>query len=63
VDTLTNVMGGWSEASCVVVIVAVFASLVVCAVFVSVAGGEFETHVFAPLAGQEERFRRMMVWF
>jgi hypothetical protein len=62
-DTLLNVMGGWSDVSRVVVIVAVFALLVVCAVFVSVTSGEIEKHVFALLTGQEERFRRMRGWF
>jgi hypothetical protein len=62
-DTLTNVMGGQSDASCVVVVVMVFALSVVHAVFVGVAGGEIETHMFAPLTGQEERFRRTRGWF
>jgi hypothetical protein len=47
---------------CVVVVVAVFASSVVCAVFVGVASGEIKTHVFAPLTGKEERFRRTWGW-
>ncbi len=54
-----NIMEGWSDMPCVVVIVAVFALSVVCAVFVGVAGGKIEMHVFALLAGKEERFRRM----
>jgi hypothetical protein len=41
----------------------VFVPLVVCAVFFGVAGGEIETHMFAPLTGREERFRRMRGWF
>jgi hypothetical protein len=36
----------------VVVVVAVFALLVVCTVFVCVASGEIETHMFAPLTGK-----------
>jgi hypothetical protein len=42
--------------------VAAFALSVVCAVFVGVASGENETHVFAPLTGKEERFRRTWGW-
>ena len=41
-----------------VIVVVVFALLVVCAVFVGVAGGEIETHVLIPLTGKEERFGR-----
>jgi hypothetical protein len=43
---------------CDVIVVAVFALLVVCAVFVSVAGGEIEMHMLIPLTGKEERFGR-----
>ncbi len=57
-----NIMEGCSDTPCVVVVVLVFALLVVCAVFVGVAGGEIETHVFALLTGKEERFRRMWGW-
>jgi hypothetical protein len=56
-------MEGWSVAPHVVIVVTMFALLVVCAVFVSVASGEIETHMFAPLTGKEERFRRMRGWF
>jgi hypothetical protein len=59
---LTHLMEGCSDTPCVVLVVAVFAFLAVCAVFFSVAGGEFETHVFAPLTGKEERFRRTRGW-
>jgi hypothetical protein len=45
---LMKVMEGCSDMPCVVVVVAGFALSVVCAVFVSVAGGEIKTHVFAP---------------
>jgi hypothetical protein len=55
-------MEGCSDMPCVVVIVEVFVSLVFCAVFVGVAGGEIETYVFALLTGKEERFRRMWEW-
>jgi hypothetical protein len=55
-------MKGCSNTPCVVVIVAVFAWLVVYAVFVGVAGGEIETHIFALLTGKEERFGRMWGW-
>jgi hypothetical protein len=41
-----------------VIVIEVFALSVVCAVFVGVAGGEIEMHMFAPLTGKEERFRR-----
>ena len=51
-------MESCSDSPCVVVIVVVFALSVVCAVFVGVAGGEIEMHVFAPLTAKEERFRR-----
>ncbi len=27
------------------------------------AGGEIKMHVFAPLTGKEERFKRRMGWF
>jgi hypothetical protein len=47
---------------CDVIVAVAFALLVVCAVFVGVAGGEIETHVFAPLTGKEERFGRMWGW-
>jgi hypothetical protein len=46
-----------------VAVVAVFALSVVCTIFVGVAGGEIETHVFGPLTGKEERFRRTRGWF
>ncbi len=45
-----------------VIVVAVFALLVVCAVFVGVAGGEIKTHVLISLAGKEERFERTWGW-
>jgi hypothetical protein len=45
-----------------VIVVAVFASLVVRAVFVGVASGEIETHVLILLAGKEERFGRTWGW-
>jgi hypothetical protein len=61
-DALTNIMEGCSDTPCVVVVVAVFASSVVCAVFVGVAGGEMEMHMFAPLKVKEKRFRRMWGW-
>jgi hypothetical protein len=52
-------MESCSDTPCVVGVAAVFASPVVCAVFVSVAGWEIELHMFAPLTGKEERlFRR-----
>jgi hypothetical protein len=47
---------------CDVIVVAVFASLVVLAVFVGVAGGEIETHMLIPLTGREERFGRTCGW-
>ncbi len=47
---------------CDVIVVAVFALLVVCAVFVGVPGGEIETHVLILLADKEERFGRMWGW-
>jgi hypothetical protein len=56
-------MEGWSDAHRFFVLVTVFASLVVCAIFVGVAGGEIEMHVFDPLKSEEERFRRMRGWF
>ena len=46
----------------VVVIVTVFALLVVHAVFVDVASGEIEMHLFGSLTGQEERFGRTWGW-
>jgi hypothetical protein len=46
-----------------VLAVMVFALLVVHAIFDGVAGGEIEKHVFDPLTGKEERFRRMRGWF
>jgi hypothetical protein len=45
-----------------VIIVAVFASSVVCAAFVGVANGEIETHMLILLTGKEERFGRMWGW-
>ncbi len=45
-----------------VIVVAVFALLVACAVFVGVAGGEIETHVPISLAGKEKRFGRTWGW-
>jgi hypothetical protein len=57
-----NVIEDCSGMPCHVIVVAAFALLVVCAIFVSVAGGEIETHVFAPLTGKEERFRRTWGW-
>jgi hypothetical protein len=56
-------MEGWSDAHHFVIVVAVFALSVVCAIFVDVAGGEIEMHVFNPLTGEEERFRRTKGWF
>jgi hypothetical protein len=53
---------GLTRTVCVVV-AAVFALLVVCAIFVGVAGGEIEMHVLGPLTGKEERFRRTRGWF
>jgi hypothetical protein len=61
-DALTNVMEGCSDTPCVVVVVAVFALLVDCAIFVGVACGEIEMHVFAPMTDKEERFRRTRGW-
>ncbi len=58
---MTNIMEGCSDMPCVVIVDAVFALLVVCAVSVGVAGG-VETHVFGPLIGKEERFRRARGW-
>jgi hypothetical protein len=55
-------MEGRSDTHCFVVVVAVFALLVVRAIFVSVAGKDIETHVFGPLRGEEERFRRTRGW-
>jgi hypothetical protein len=57
-----NIMEVCSDTPCVVGVVAVFASSVVCAVFVSVASGEIEKHVFAPLTDKEERFSRTWGW-
>ncbi len=50
-DALLNVREDRLEANRFVVIAAVFVSLVVCAVFVGVAGGEIETHAFGLLMG------------
>jgi hypothetical protein len=50
------------DANCFVFITVVFALLVVCAIFVSVASWEIEMHGFSPLTGQEDRFRRMRGW-
>jgi hypothetical protein len=55
-------MEDFSATPCVLVIVAVFALLVVCAVLVGVASGEIETHKFASLTGKEERFVRAWGW-
>ncbi len=60
---MAHVIKGCSDMFCGVIVVATFALSVVCAVFVGVANGEIETHVFAPLTGQEERFGRMLGWF
>ncbi len=59
---MANIMEGCSDMPCVVVNVMVFVSSVVHAVFVSMAGGEIETHVFAPSTGKEERFGRTWGW-
>ncbi len=59
---MANVMEGCPDTPCVVIVVVVFASLVDCAVFVGVAGGEIETHVFASLTGKEERFGWTWGW-
>ncbi len=50
-DVLLNVRMDWSDANCFVVVVAVFVSLVACAIFVCVAGWEIEMHTFGPLTG------------
>jgi hypothetical protein len=50
------------DANHLVIVVAVFVSLVARAIFVGVAGWEIETHAFGPLTGQEERFRRTKGW-
>jgi hypothetical protein len=55
-------MEGCFDTPCVAIVVAVFVLLVVCAVFVSLAGGEIETHMFAPLTGKDERFGRTWGW-
>ncbi len=47
---------------CIAVVVAVFVSFVVCAVFVGVASGDIETHVFSPLTGKDKRFRMTRGW-
>jgi hypothetical protein len=60
---LAHVVKGCSDTLCSVIVVAIVALSVVCAVYVGVANGEIETHVFAPLTGQEERFGRMWGWF
>jgi hypothetical protein len=62
-DTLAIINGGWIDTPWDVIVVAVFASSVVCAVFVGVAGEEIETHMFILLTGKEERFQRMWGWF
>ncbi len=51
-------MKEWSDANSFVVIIVVFASLVVCAVFVDVAKRESETHTFGQAIGLEKRFGR-----
>jgi hypothetical protein len=56
-------MEGWSVAPYFVIVATVFELPVVCAVFVGVASGEIEPHVFVPLTGKEERFKRMRGWF
>jgi hypothetical protein len=55
-------MTGCSDTPCDVIIAAAFVLLVVCNVFVGVAGGEIETHMFALLTGKEERFERTWRW-
>jgi hypothetical protein len=55
-------MEGYFDRPCDVIVVTAFVSRVVCAVFVGVADGEIETHVFAPLTGKEERFGRTWGW-
>ncbi len=57
-----NVMEGCFDRPCDVIIVATFALTVVHAVFVGVADGEIETHVFAPLTCKEERCGRTWGW-
>ncbi len=61
-DTLPAVMKEWSNANSVVVIVAVFAFLVVCAVFVGAAGRVSKTHAFGLVTGHEKRFGRSRGW-
>ncbi len=61
-DALAHVIKGCSDTPHDFIVVAAFILLIVCAVFVGVAGGEIEPHVFAPLTGQEERFGRMWGW-
>jgi hypothetical protein len=48
-DTLLNVREDRSDANHFVIVAAVFALSVVCAIYVDVAGWEIETHVFGPL--------------
>ncbi len=59
---MANVMEGCSDTPRDVIVVAMFALLVVLAVFVSVAGGKIEMHVFARLTGKKERFGRTWGW-
>jgi hypothetical protein len=48
-DALTNFRMDWLDANRFVIIAAVFALLVVCAIFVGVASWEIEMHTFGPL--------------
>jgi hypothetical protein len=57
-----NVRKGWSDVHHFIVLVAVFASSVACAIFVGGACEDIEMHMFGPLTGQEERFRRTGGW-
>jgi hypothetical protein len=41
----------WSNANHFVIVIAVFALLVVCAIFVVVADWEIKMHTFGPLTG------------
>ena len=59
---MTNVIEGWFVAPCFVIVAMVCVLMVVHAIFVSVASGEIELHVFALLTGKEERFRRTRGW-
>jgi hypothetical protein len=62
-DALTNTREGQSDAHSVVIVAMVFVLSVVCAIFVSVTGGEIKMHVLCPLTGKRDRFRRTRGWF